>query len=447
MKNLEEYKVFLAVNHRKKLTANTYYNSVKYFSKWLNDRPIDKTTVNQWVIYLYENYRPNAIVTHIIGLNKYLDYIGRKELKVKRPKWGKTYRKTISYNDIQRMILTAERLGPKYELVIRFITDCDCRNNEITYAKWNNICNDKIYFDDTKTGDNFAFLSPALMDILERYKQIRPKPKKGYEDYILIGDKSSNRGTWIKERTLNHYVKTIALKSRIGRKVTFYDLRASVITAEFNNYINPKIIQQKARHRNPLTTQKYNHVDDEMVKEYINFDLIFDKQRLSVGKRKQKDINDLLCRPDSQQDLNNPLESEDNNNFSFSILSFYANNNYQSNTDGFIHEVTPFNTCFFICTHFNPSGYIFTKMGVDFEVSTPTSDKGYIHNLGADTGYNNLHHLSSFVNSFFHKNLSAPASHSLTNEIEENRTKSNFYGSSFFSSHNSCSLFYFNLLI
>jgi len=322
---LSKYKIFLAVNHRKNQTVTTYYYPVKRFLEWIGNRPINQDNLNVWLMYQNTNgFRQNGIVTRIVAINKFLKWIGKTELKIKKPPWAKTYRRTISFDEIQQMIRTAEQMGAKYELALRFITDLDCRNNEICNAKWSNIVGDRIYFDDTKTGDNFGFITPSLRNALERYKEEKIIAKKGYEDYILIGDRSNNKGKRysVRGKSINYIIKKIAFHSDIGRKVNPYDLRASVITEEFNHYVNPRTIQRKARHKNQLTTQRYNHVDDEMVREYVNYNLIFDKPSLQAKKRKQSPINFNLSKTDLSQGIYKPLENEDNTSFSFSI-SFY----------------------------------------------------------------------------------------------------------------------------
>lgn len=323
---LKEYWIFLAVKHRKKQTRITYYYPVKIFLEFLDKNPKDitKNDVDNWIIYQNDNgYKPNGIVTRIIAVDKYLKWLGKPELIIKKPPWAKTYRRTISFDDIQQMLKTARKMSSRHELILRFITDLDCRGNEICNAKWSNIVDDKFYFDDTKTGDNYGFLTPMMCEVLEVWKQDSPTPKKGFEDYILLGTKTNNKGKKYSPRAKIIYklVQEIADKSNLGKKVKPYDLRASVITEEFNHYINPKTIQRKARHKNQLTTQRYNRIDDEMVREYVNYNLIFDKPSLCVNKSKNNLINLNLCDSSSPQDINN-MENEDNTRFSFSFSLF-----------------------------------------------------------------------------------------------------------------------------
>ena len=48
-----------------------------------------------------------------------------------------------------------------------------------------------------------------------------------------------------------------------------YIIKPSSITCDFNKHVNPKIIQRKARHSKIETTLQYDHVTDEMVREYF----------------------------------------------------------------------------------------------------------------------------------------------------------------------------------
>jgi hypothetical protein len=111
----------------------------------------------------------------------------------------------------------------------------------------------------------------------------------------------------------------------VGRKLNPQDLRASVITAEYTGYVNPKIIQLKARHRSEKTTQRYNHADEAMVAKYIENGTIFSDDTESlcpvkpgVGKSKRGCINTLPGFIPST--LNE--EEEDNSSFSFSVTFF-----------------------------------------------------------------------------------------------------------------------------
>jgi len=316
---LNKYKVFLASRHRKKRTRTGYYHPVKKFSEWLNKpfKDITKDDLLRWMAYQNtQGFKHNGITIRVIAVNMFLAWIEKGHLKLPLPSWKPVNRHTIRLDDIKKLFTVATE--PLHELVLRFITDLDARPESIINSKLSNIHGEKIYFDDTKTGDNYGFITRGFMDALDRYKQIRPVPHEGYEDYILLTTYGTRyETTYIIRKT----VSELALRAEIP-PIKPYDLRASVITEEFNNYINPKIIQRKARHKRPETTQKYNHISDEMVKEYVTFDLIFDKPSLYQKNNKKLDTKVYLDAPVLTQGLNKTLESEDTNRFSFSFSLF-----------------------------------------------------------------------------------------------------------------------------
>ena len=65
------------------------------------------------------------------------------------------------------------------------------------------------------------------------------------------------------------HIKEIAQKAGITKYVAPYIIKPSSITLDFNKQVNPKIIQRKARHRKIETTLRYDHVSDDMVREYF----------------------------------------------------------------------------------------------------------------------------------------------------------------------------------
>lgn len=320
-KQLDKYMVYLTSKHRKKKTRTGYHHPIKQFLRQLDKKidDISQEDITRWMAYQNtQGYKHNGITLRVIAVNKYLTWINKPELKIPLPRWQPVNRKTIRLPDIQQLLQTAKN-NPKDLLILRFITDLDARPDSIINSKLSSLTEEKIYFNDTKTGDNYGFITPGFQDALTQYKdEIRPTPQCGHEDYILLTTNGQRyRSTYIIRQT----IADIAMKAEIP-PILPYDLRASVITEEFNHYINPKVIQRKARHKRPETTQKYNHVTDEMVRDYVHYDLIFDKPCL-YQKNKEKLDTKLYLEPSVlTKGFNKTLENEDTNMVSFSINSF-----------------------------------------------------------------------------------------------------------------------------
>jgi integrase len=305
---LQDYKNYLAVKYRKDNTRNKYYTIAKDLVNFVKKDNITQKDIDDYLADLNtrENKRNigklsyNTIANHIIGIRLFLDFIGKPELKPKIKQYKDTNRDTISIDEIIKIGEIAKQ-NPETDLIFRFIIDLKARPNEICEAKFSNLKGNKFFFDDTKTGDNnIPKITPEFIESLENYKKYRPKPKTQYEDYILIIPKGKYKGKKYSKRAniVRDAIKFISINA-INRKITPYDLRASAMTQEFNNYVNPKIIQRMARHKNLKTTLKYNHVTDKQVEEYITEGTIFNryKKNLLPQKKKLAVINDNLFKP------------------------------------------------------------------------------------------------------------------------------------------------------
>ena len=323
---LKKYNVHLSVKHRKSYTRRQYFRIAEKFLVWL-DKPIQclcRDDVDRYIAGLNRSsLKHNTICDYIVCLNVFFKYLNRSDLKLVKPSYHETHRNTIDAEDINKIRVAAKKQSVEDYLITLCITDLDCRPGDITELRYSWIKGNKIFFSDTKTGDNYGYLTVEWLETFRQYQKIRPQPNKGFEDYIFICGYGQYKGMRYSRNAwkVRSVIKRLACECSIGSKLTPYDLRASVITEEFNHYINPKIIQRKARHRNLRTTLKYNHVDDHLVEEYINTGTIFsdDNQRLFKLKRKEAQISDKVYKPCLPKDLNKTLGELDGDGASFSF--------------------------------------------------------------------------------------------------------------------------------
>jgi len=322
---LQDFENYLVVTFRKKHTVITYLNSVKRyleFSKGI----VDQNTINGYLKHLYSSYKPNTISMYILGLDKYLDYIGKSYFHVPIPQGVDTVRNTITLNQIQEIksFLRNQDLSNVLRmqeyLVFQFITDLDTRNHEITKSRWKHIHDNKILFEDCKTGNTFGFLSDETLLALDRYK---PLMRYKHKDYIFVNQAGRYKGIkWSDNCWKVHRIVTKISKQVIGQTLCPQDFRASIITEEYNNWVNPKVIQRKARHRSQKTTLKYNHVGERELRDYIDTGTIFGNDNSILFKQKTPNGN---CKRSYIKTLSQDLsETGDNNIFSFSVSPFFG---------------------------------------------------------------------------------------------------------------------------
>jgi len=253
---------------------------------------------------------------YILGIDKLLEYLNLEHLHVPIPQGVETLRDTISTREIKQILREAEKQDIQTYVITRFVTDFDCRPHEITKSQWKWIRGNKIFFNDCKTGNNYGFITDELkihLDKLRKWQRYKSK-------YIFVNQHGRFRGkklsdnTWVVRETIKQLSKKV-----IGRELTPQDLRASVITEEYNHYINPKTIQRKARHRSQKTTLKYNHADDKQLEEYVEQGTIFNINNSFISKPVGIDKrSSIYILPQDHF----KSSDEENNSFSFSISFF-----------------------------------------------------------------------------------------------------------------------------
>lgn len=327
--NLKDYRRFLGVQHQRQNTIDRYYNAALHFIRHSNGI-VTRESVEEYIYHLNQTKKRNTIASEITGLNLYLKYCKQPELHQTIPKWEDTYRDVISKQEIQKLLKYARSNCHLMDyLILLFITDLDCRPHEIAKSQWSWIRGNKIYLTDCKTGNTYSYLTEELKTNLEIWKQQQPE-----SNYIFTNYQSSYKGLPITAQTqkIRDLIHKVSRKV-IGRKLNPQDLRASVITAEFNEYINPKIIQRKARHRSFKSTMKYNHVDDKQLMEYLDTGTIFNNNIEPIFKGKPKNAPDNGGCIKDFVPLDTLNDEEENYSFSFSV-SFFQTSFSSDKRDG-----------------------------------------------------------------------------------------------------------------
>ena len=316
---LEKYKLFLGVQYRKQNSQVRYLNAAQKFLGHIEN--ITGEEIQQYLIFLNQTQKPKSIRANIYGMNKLLKYLQLDHLKVRVPRDRRITRNTINRDQIMRLYRHAkETRGYQDYVILLMIRDLKCRNHEIIKTQWDWIYDDQIHFHDCKTGDTTGPISQELKEALMHWKQITPYPDKPYVFCILRGQykgrQMSDKGGYIRGLINQMSIEVV------GRRLNPQDLRASIMTAEFSNCVDPRVIMMTARHKNLETTLIYNHANGETAAEYIRQGTIFSddkhglfKQTVKTGKDKPYDIYPF-CIPNLSDD------EDDNNRFSFSVSFF-----------------------------------------------------------------------------------------------------------------------------
>ena len=295
---LEKYHQHLNLNYRKKTTIQNYYYHVRKFLQWMN-KPLNEVTKEdmlKWKGYLLHTYMKNGNTRRVASANHFTKWLERTDLKIPIPCQEHSKKIVLSEQELDGY-LEASKENPFWHMTALFQIDGLLRPSEFSYIKLSNLDldNQTLYLDDTKTGNNCIILSPRLIQAINEYLPHR-RPKPEYEEYLTIIPNGTYKGKVPKPfgGFINRTTKQIAQQAGITKYVTPYIIKPSSITLDFNNNVNPKIIQRKARHKKIETTLRYDHVSDDMVREY------FEKNQFKARNKEAiisegDDNNDWIC--------------------------------------------------------------------------------------------------------------------------------------------------------
>jgi site-specific recombinase XerD len=270
---LEKYNQYLNLNYSKKTTIQNYYYHVRKFLQWMK-KPIDEVTRDdmlKWKGYLLHTYMKNGNARRVASANHFTKWLERTDLKIPVPCQEHSNKIVLSEQELNNYLETSKE-DPFWHVIALFQIDGLLRPSEFSYIKLSNLDLDNqiLYLDDTKTGNNYIILSPRLIEAINNYIPYR-RPKLEFEDYLIIIPDGTYKGKVPKPfgGFINRTTKLIAQKAGITKYVAPYIIKPSSITLDFNKQVNPKIIQRKARHKKIETTLRYDHVSDDMVREYF----------------------------------------------------------------------------------------------------------------------------------------------------------------------------------
>jgi len=206
-------------------------------------------------IYCIDNYKINGNVARLNAINNFTDgFLLKPDLRITAPKSVQLNKPVLNELEIKRYINNA--YTPLENLIVIYQLDGFLRPGEFSKLKisHHDIENQKLYLDETKSGDKSVILTPRMIEAYKKYLKYRIKPKyQVHSYYLIIIDKGTHYGlpiTTNRSDLIGRYIKKIAVKGGFTKKIYSYLIKSSAITNGFNKQINPKILQRQARHKN-----------------------------------------------------------------------------------------------------------------------------------------------------------------------------------------------------
>lgn len=137
---LEEFELFLKEDEKAEKTITKYKTNIKAFIEFSKDKELTKRTVIEFKNKLdqVDEYLPNTTNNYLVVINKFLNFIGKKDLCVKVIKQQKKFslEYSLSKSDYHRLLRTAK----KYEeydnyIILRILAETGIRISELAFFK------------------------------------------------------------------------------------------------------------------------------------------------------------------------------------------------------------------------------------------------------------------------------------------------------------------------
>lgn len=137
---LEEFELFLKEDEKAEKTITKYKTNIKAFIEFSKDKELTKRTVIEFKDKLdqVDEYLPNTTNNYLVVINKFLNFIGKKDLCVKVIKQQKKFslEYSLSKSDYHRLLRTAK----KYEeydnyIILRILAETGIRISELAFFK------------------------------------------------------------------------------------------------------------------------------------------------------------------------------------------------------------------------------------------------------------------------------------------------------------------------
>lgn len=139
MKELQEFKMELIHNELSKATMSRYMTDIKQFidKMTINSKDdINKAKLLDYKNYLTENFKAASCTVKLISINKFLDFLGLDNLKVKLPKKQKknVLEDMLTIAEYERLLKYAEKLEKeKMYYIITTLANTGIRISELEF--------------------------------------------------------------------------------------------------------------------------------------------------------------------------------------------------------------------------------------------------------------------------------------------------------------------------
>ena len=248
-----------------KQTSKMYLFYNTKFLEFIKKPPedVEEDDIREFLAYkMSDQSLSNASVALIKASLKffYKDMLGKSLSLIKTPKASKKLPVVLSRSEIKNLLGNTRNL--KHRLLIELLYSTGLRLSECINLKYSDIDpDDGIGWVRLGKGakDRIFIISDMFRKDLLEYREKNGGDGKGYI-FSVNGKKMS-------PRSIQHAIKTAAMRAGIEKDVHVHTLRHSFATHLLENGVDIRKIQKLLGHSNLQTTQIYTQVSSEEIKK------------------------------------------------------------------------------------------------------------------------------------------------------------------------------------
>ena len=249
--NTTDFKVFLKQENLAQNTVTAYLHAVKdYFTHY---KELNKRNLIAYKSHLTDNFKPKTVNLRILGLNKYLGYIGKSRLRMKTIKeQQRTYLENVISNadyEFLKNSLKTEKNQTWY-FAVRFLAATGARISELIHLKTEHISTG--YFDIyTKGGKVRRIYIPKRL-CTEATKWLSEQSR--YCGYVFL----NQYGQRLTTRGIAQQLKNYARKYGMNEKVVYpHSFRHRYAKNFLEKYNDISLLADLMGHESIETTRIY----------------------------------------------------------------------------------------------------------------------------------------------------------------------------------------------
>ncbi|MDY4902984.1 MAG: tyrosine recombinase [Treponema sp.] len=277
----EYYNDLILVSRHSKLTAETYFFSIKEFFSWLEKESLALSSVTVKDLMFYISFRSTqgeaelTVAKDISALRSFGAFLVRKQIwqnnisvELERPKAVKALPKVLSVEQVDAFldsIDTDTPLGIRDRALFELIYSCGLRISEACSLLVSNVHFDQqmILVFGKGSKERFVPFGEVAKKWLEKWLEVRNDFVKNLQTPTVFvnykGKPLSRKGVW------KNFQKIEAL-SGVTAKV--HTLRHSFATHLLSGGADLRSVQELLGHSDLATTQIYTHLTDTELKDY-----------------------------------------------------------------------------------------------------------------------------------------------------------------------------------